>query len=53
MQKIIEVLAFIREIITDDKKMEKFKEVVADIKELIYDIKDVVEFFKKKEEKEA
>ena len=44
---IVEVLKFIKEIIPDDEKMAKFKEVVNDIKELIYDIKDVVGFFKK------
>ena len=44
---IVEVLKFIKEIISDDEKMAKFKEVVNDIKELIYDIKDVVGFFKK------
>ncbi len=52
MTKVIEILAFIKEIIADDAKMAKFREVVADIKELISDIKDVVGFFKK-EEKEA
>ena len=44
---IVEVLKFIKEIIADDKKMAKFKEVITDIKELVYDIKDIVEFFKK------
>ena len=44
---IVEVLKFIKEIIADDKKMAKFKEVITDIKELVYDIKDAVEFFKK------
>lgn len=49
MNKVIEVLAFIKEIVSDDAKMVKFREVVADIKELISDIKDVVNFFKKDE----
>lgn len=53
MNKFIEVLTFIREIITDEAKMAKFREVITDVKELIYDIKDVVEFFKKKDEKQA
>ncbi|MGN0014796.1 MAG: hypothetical protein ACI37T_05200 [Candidatus Gastranaerophilaceae bacterium] len=44
-----DILAFIKEIITDNEKMSKFKEVVTDLKELIYDIKDVVGFFKKNE----
>ena len=43
----IEILNFIKELVCDNEKMEKFKEVVADIKELISDIKDVVGFFKK------
>ncbi len=45
--KFIEILAFIKEIIADDNKMSKFREIVADIKELVSDIKDVVGFFKK------
>jgi len=45
--KFIEILAFIKEIIADDNKMSKFREIVADIKELVNDIKDVVGFFKK------
>ena len=48
--KFIEILAFIKEIIADDNKMAKFKELVADIKELVADIKDVVNFFKKEEQ---
>ena len=44
---IVEVLKFIKEIISDDEKMAKFKEVVNDIKELVYGIKDVVELNKK------
>lgn len=47
MTKFVEVLGFIREIIADETKMAKFREIVNDIKELIYDIKDVVGFFKK------
>lgn len=47
--KFIEILAFIKEIIADDNKMEKFREIVADIKELVSDIKDVVGFFKKEQ----
>ena len=42
MNKVIEVLAFIKEIIADEAKMAKFREVVTDIK-------DVVNFFKKDE----
>lgn len=49
MTKVVEILAFIKEIIADDAKMAKFKEVVADIKELVADVKDVVGFFKKEE----
>lgn len=47
--KFIEILAFIKEIIADDNKMSKFREIVADIKELVNDIKDVVGFFKKEQ----
>ena len=50
--KFIEILVFIKEIIADDNKMAKFREIVADIKDLVNDIKDVVGFFKK-DEKQA
>lgn len=52
MTKFIEILNFIKEIIADEAKMTKFREIVADIKELINDIKDVVNFFKKEEQTE-
>lgn len=52
MTKFIEILNFIKEIITDETKMAKFREIVADIKELIADIKDVVNFLKKDEQTE-
>ncbi len=45
----IEILNFIKELVCDNEKMGKFKEVVADIKELVNDIKDVVGFFKKEQ----
>ena len=47
MTKFVEILNFIKEIITDEAKMMKFREIVADIKELISDVKDVADFFKK------
>ena len=53
MAKFLEILMFIKEIIADDAKMSKFREVIADLKELVSDIKDAVELFKRKEEKEA
>ena len=42
----VDVLAFIKELISDSDKLAKFKEVIEDIKELINDIKDCVAFFK-------
>lgn len=44
-----DILAFIKELISDNEKMGKFREIIMDIKELIYDIKDVISFFKKNE----
>lgn len=44
---IIDLITLIKEVISDNDKMGKFKEVIGDIKELINDIKDVVELFKK------
>ena len=46
---MIKLIDFIKDIISDENKMVKFKEVVTDIKELIYDIKDVIGFFKKED----
>ena len=40
------ILVFIKDLIGDSTKMEKFKEVIADIKELIKDIKDVIKLTK-------
>ena len=45
----LDILAFIKELISDNEKMTKFREIIADLKELINDIKDVVSFFNKKE----
>lgn len=45
--KLIDILSFIKELIADNEKMGKFREIVADIKELISDIKDAAGFFKK------
>lgn len=42
----IDLIALIRDVISDNDKMSKFREVVEDIKELINDIKDVVALFK-------
>ena len=46
MTKFLELIGFIKDIISDEAKMNKFREVVTDIKELISDIKDVVNIFK-------
>jgi len=46
MAKFLELLGFIKDIISDEAKMNKFREVVADIKELISDLKDVINIFK-------
>ena len=44
--KITEILAFIRDLIADEAKMRKFREIVADIKELVCDIRDAVTLIK-------
>lgn len=41
--KIVEILNFIKELIGDETKMSKFREIVADVKELAADIRDAVE----------
>lgn len=43
----VDLIGLIKELVGNDEKMGKFREIVADIKELISDIKDVVEIFKK------
>ena len=39
---VIEFFALIKELISNEEKMSKFREIVADIKELINDIKDIL-----------
>lgn len=38
----IDIITFIKDLIADPEKLNKFKEIIADIKELINDIKDVI-----------
>ena len=42
----IDVISFLKDLIADTDKLNKFKEIVADIKELIDDIKEVVAMVK-------
>ena len=44
--KLVDIITLIKELIADDAKMGKFREIVADIKELIMDIKDAVKLVK-------
>ena len=44
---VVELFALIKELIGNEDKMNKFREIVADIKELVNDIKDVVGMFGK------
>lgn len=43
---IANILILIKDLVQDNEKMGKFKEIVADIKELICDIKDVLKLVK-------
>ena len=43
---VVEFFTLVKELIANNEKMAKFKEVVADIKELINDIKDVIQLIK-------
>lgn len=43
---IVDIIAFLKELISNPEKMEKFKEIVDDLKELINDIKDAVKLIK-------
>ena len=42
----LELVGFIREMLSNDEKLKKFKEIAATIKSLIADIKDIVSFIK-------
>lgn len=44
--KLVDIITLIKELIADDAKMNKFREIVADIKELVSDIKDAVKLVK-------
>lgn len=43
---IIDIISLIKEIISNEDKMSKFKEIIADIKELISDVKEANELMK-------
>ena len=43
----IDFCTLIKELISSEEKMNKFREIIADIKELISDIKDVIAMFGK------
>jgi len=43
----LELVGFIREILSNDEKLKKFKEIAAIIKELVAAIEKVVSLFKK------
>ena len=47
MTKFAEIIEFIKDIIADEAKMAKFREIVADLQEVINDIKDVKNLFDK------
>ncbi|MCR5261958.1 MAG: hypothetical protein K6C94_09000 [Candidatus Gastranaerophilales bacterium] len=44
---LTDFFGLIKELIGNNEKMDKFREITADIKELINDIKDVVAMFQK------
>lgn len=37
----IDLISFIKDLLTDPEKLSKFREIISDIKELINDIKDL------------
>lgn len=39
---VIEFFGLIKELIGNEEKMNKFREIIADIKELINDVKDIL-----------
>jgi len=39
---VIEFFGLIKELISNEEKMAKFREIIGDIKELINDIKDIL-----------
>ena len=39
---IVDIIALVKELISDGDKLSKFREILADVKELISDIKDLL-----------
>ena len=39
---VVDIIALVKELISDGDKLAKFREIVADVKELISDIKDLI-----------
>lgn len=44
---LMDFFALVKELIANEEKMGKFREIVTDIKELVNDIKDVLALFQK------
>lgn len=42
----VDVISFLKYLIGDSDKLNKFKEVIADVKELINDLKEVISMVK-------
>ena len=44
---IADFFGLIKELISNEEKMAKFREIIADIKELINDVRDISDSFKR------
>ena len=44
---LVDFFALVKELIGNEEKMEKFREIIFDIKELVNDIKDAITIFQK------
>lgn len=42
MVSYFDIIVFIKDLVADDGKFAKFKEIISDVKELVSDIKDLV-----------
>ena len=45
----VDIITFLRELLSSPEKTDKFKEIITDVKELVTDIKDTVSMINNKD----
>lgn len=46
---LVDIIAFLKELLSNSEKSDKFKEIITDVKELVTDVKDTVSMIKNKD----